>query len=69
MSTQKTQGLTLAELKQGDIVWSLFFKRLLEFQEEMEFQGFLFKNVGIDGYTMLVEDDIEPISELMKELL
>ena len=69
MYTKKTQALKLSDLREGDIVWSNHFKRYVIFQEFIEDEGYMFRNVGRQGLVLLLTDDIEPASDLIKELL
>jgi hypothetical protein len=69
MSAQETKKLRLADLKQGDIIWSNYKQDILEFEELIEDYGYCFKNINGVGFVFLVSDDIEHISDLMKELL
>ena len=62
-------------LQEGDIVWSEYFQRYLEFKWVMEKSddhtrgGYLFSHVGRLGLSIIESSDIYEVPSLLKELL
>lgn len=72
MPSQKTQRVELADLVQGDVVWSSHFQCYLIFQDEAETEDCthsLFKKIHTDGYVLIRNSEVFMPSGLMKELL
>jgi hypothetical protein len=69
MSKKKTVGLELDNLVEGQVIWSEFFKRYMAFCEYCESEGYVFKNIDKDGYTVLRKSLILDPPSLIKELL
>jgi uncharacterized metal-binding protein len=68
MPETQSQELNLEDLKQGELVWLDYYKKLGIFEEYNEYLGYMFRNTNGIGFCIVNNSKVYAPSSLMKEL-
>ena len=69
MLKEKSKALKLWDLKEGQVVWSDYFKAYVVFVERDYDDEYIFKYLHKKGYCIIHSSDVSEPEGLIKELL